>query len=89
MSSVLKQMEVQTQLLEKLLSNRSRPKGSGPRRETIDDINVRCWHCHEQGHCRKNCEQYKQWLKDLNNPGASPGAATCTQRKGGPGQEEK
>ena len=89
MSSVLKQMEVQTQLLEKLLSNRSRPKKSGPRRDPTDDTNIRCWHCQEEGHRKANCEQYKQFLKHLNKPGASPGAATCTQKKGGPGQEEK
>ena len=89
MSSISKQMEIQTQLLIKLLSYRSRPKGSGPRQEPIDDSTIRCYHCHEQGHRIRNCEQHKQWLKDLNKPGASPGAATCTQKKGGPGQEEK
>ena len=77
MSAVLRQMEEQRKLLDQLLMEKSQSTYFKYRKPIKDDKRA-CFHCHEIRHIRRDCELYKESLKGLNQPGASPGATTCT-----------
>ena len=88
MSAVLRQMEEQRKLLDQLVMEKSQPKYYRYRKPIKDDKRA-CFHCQQIGHIMRDCELYKESLKGLNEPGASPGATTCTQKKEGPNQGGK
>ena len=88
MSAVLRKMEEQRKLLDQLVMEKSQPKYYRYRKPIKDDKRA-CFHCHQIGHIMRDCELYKESLKGLNEPGVSPGATTCTQKKEGPNQGGK